>query len=107
MTARPLFDSDNPASRPSSHELHLRLRHARGSYVHKLVLALVRQARGWLQPLAMRGARMAIRFAKEWYCRRAIRALHRFDDRLLADMGISRADIEMVVRHGRADHSLP
>src|SRR5215510_1393412 len=45
-----------------------------------------------------RGAVAAIAAAKE---RRAIRELQSFDGRTLADIGITRGEIEFAVRHGR------
>ena len=45
-----------------------------------------------------RGAVAAIAASKE---RRAIRELHTFDGRTLADIGITRGEIEFAVRHGR------
>jgi uncharacterized protein YjiS (DUF1127 family) len=36
-----------------------------------------------------------------WQARRATRKLEGLDDRMLGDIGISRADIDRVVRHGR------
>ena len=37
----------------------------------------------------------------EWLMRCVIRELHQLDDRTLADIGITRCEIEYAVRHGR------
>jgi hypothetical protein len=39
--------------------------------------------------------------AHELYLRNATRTLQQFDDRILADIGLRRAEIEHVVRNGR------
>ena len=57
-------------------------------------MQLIKHAFGSL----LRGTVAAIAASKE---RRAIRELHSFDGRTLADIGITRGEIEFAVRHGR------
>ena len=44
---------------------------------------------------------LARRLAHELYLRSATRTLQKFDDRILADIGLRRGEIEHVVRNGR------
>ena len=55
----------------------------------------------WLSALGTLGTRLARNLADEWLLRRAIHELHQLDDRTLADIGITRREIEYAVRHGR------
>lgn len=55
----------------------------------------------WLHALVLWSARMGVGLAAERRRRRAIRELQQFDDNTLADIGISRGEIEYAVRHGR------
>jgi uncharacterized protein YjiS (DUF1127 family) len=45
--------------------------------------------------------KLASRAARELYLRNATRTLQQFDDRILADIGLRRAEIEHAVRNGR------
>ena len=45
--------------------------------------------------------KLAGRVARELYLRNATRTLQQFDDRILADVGLRRAEIEHAVRNGR------
>ena len=45
--------------------------------------------------------KLARRAARELYLRNATRTLQQFDDRILADIGLRRAEIEHAVRNGR------
>ena len=53
---------------------------------------------GWLAKLALRMIRQAGDRVETW---RGTRRLFAADDAMLKDIGISRGDIERVVRHGR------
>ena len=46
--------------------------------------------------------KLARHAAHELYLRNATRTLQQFDDRILADIGLRRAEIEQAVRNGRA-----
>ena len=54
----------------------------------------------WVRVLALRGVRLVRGLAAERSRRRAISDLQRFDDRSLADMGLTRGEIESAVRNG-------
>lgn len=54
----------------------------------------------WLRVLALRGTRWARGLAAKQRLRRAVRELHRLDDRMLADIGITRGEIGSAVRDG-------
>ncbi len=56
-------------------------------------------ARG-LRVLPSRGIPLVRDLATKWVLRRAMRELHRLDDRTLADIGVTRGEIESAVRHG-------
>ena len=64
--------------------------------IHCQESALERQGRkiGWL-------ARLLRRWRNMIETRRALRLLSATDDRMLKDMGISRGDVDLLVRHGR------
>jgi uncharacterized protein YjiS (DUF1127 family) len=66
------------------------------------VVALPRSSR---VPIGLRivlaTARLVRTIAVEFQHRRAIRHLHQLDDRMLADVGIRRSEIEPAVRTGR------
>ena len=56
-------------------------------------------ARG-LRVLPSRGIPLVRDLATKWVLRRAMRELDRLDDRTLADIGVTRGEIESAVRHG-------
>src|SRR5262245_65766293 len=54
----------------------------------------------WLRVLALRGTRRARGLAAQHRLRRAVRELHRLDDHMLRDIGVTRGEIESAVRDG-------
>ncbi len=63
----------------------------------------------WLSALGAWGTRLAHDLADERLLRSAIRELHQLDDRMLADIGITRGEVESAVRNGlptRLTHNL-
>jgi uncharacterized protein YjiS (DUF1127 family) len=54
----------------------------------------------WLRVLVLRGARWARGLAAKQRLRSAVRELQRLDDRMLADIGVTRGQIESAVRDG-------
>jgi uncharacterized protein YjiS (DUF1127 family) len=55
----------------------------------------------WVRVLAVAGVRLVRGLAAERRRRRAVFELQRFDDRSLADMGVTRGEIESAVLSGR------
>lgn len=58
----------------------------------------------WLRIFALKGVRLVRGLAAERKRRKAVFELQGFDDRSLADMGVTRGEIEFVVRNGRTRH---
>ena len=54
----------------------------------------------WLRVLALRATRRARGLSAQHRLRRAVRELHRLDDRMLRDIGVTRGEIESAVRDG-------
>ncbi len=99
----------NGLRRTSSYQPYIRAAHrARSAEVHRLLgiagRGIAAAARVMVSPLA----RTMRWLARERRLRAARRELHAMDDRLLADMGITRHDIDEVVRNGKpAQHAAP
>jgi uncharacterized protein YjiS (DUF1127 family) len=85
----------------SFYEIERFARRERGRFLGVWMRDMARKCAQWIRELAREGVRLARRHVAEQRRRSAIRVLHGLDDRILADMGISRGEIEFVVRNGR------
>lgn len=92
----------NGLRRNSPYQPYIRAAHrARSAEVHRL-LGIAGRGIGAAARLLVSPLARAVRWlAREQRLRAARRELHAMDDRLLADMGITREDIDQVVRHGK------
>jgi uncharacterized protein YjiS (DUF1127 family) len=86
---------------PSSYELHRQAQRDRNLVMNALLRSAIHDFVKWLTVLARGAVKLTGELADEQRRRREIRALLRFDDRALADMGVGRSEIESVVRSGR------
>ena len=96
-----MFEFETAMTRPSAHELHRRARREQARMVNALVGSAASKLSDWLGNLARNGARFARAVAAERRLRRDIRTLQQLEERALRDMGLSRGEIERVVRYGR------
>jgi uncharacterized protein YjiS (DUF1127 family) len=91
----------NPIETISSHQLMRWAHQARAALMaHYLRSAAIYLATSLGDCMRYFG-KLARRVAHELYLRNATRTLQQFDDRILADIGLRRAEIEHVVRNGR------
>lgn len=74
--------------------------------VNILVGSGVRKLTAWLTNPILRAAKITPALVAEWRVRRDIRTLRQFGDRTLQDMGLTRGEIEHVVRNGRRWHAM-
>jgi uncharacterized protein YjiS (DUF1127 family) len=58
----------------------------------------------WLRVLGVLSIRLARDLAAKRLLRSIIRELHQLDDRMLADIGITRGEVESAVRNGLPTH---
>jgi len=79
-------------------EQHARIK--RNLVIEACVRGTMRAFTQWLRGLARRSARLARDLAAKRRLRSAVRQLHRLDDRMLADIGVTRGEIESAVRDG-------
>src|SRR5262249_58204964 len=77
-------------------EQHARIK--RNLVIDACVRGTMRAFTQWLRGLARRSARLARDLAAKRRLRSAVRQLHRLDDRMLADIGVTRGEIESAVR---------
>jgi uncharacterized protein YjiS (DUF1127 family) len=99
-----MLTTETSLPRPPIYEAELRARHERNLLAHALAHRLAATVSRWLGSLAHKGVQQMRRFANERCQRRAIRTLNKLDDRMLADLGLCRGDIENVVRYGPPWH---
>ena len=98
-----MFNFQPFPSRPSSYELHLCARRARGQAIGMLSRHTVSKFADWLCMLIYNGGvRLARYLTAEYRLRRDIRMLRQLQDRELSDMGLGHSEIEYVVRRGRS-----
>lgn len=101
-----MFEFETAMSRPSAHELQRQARREQARLLNALIGGGARKLADLLGGLAHRGAQLTRAFAAEWRLQRDIRTLRRFGDRKLQDMGLTRGEIEHVVRNGRRWHAM-
>ena len=101
-----MFEFETGMSRPSAHELHRQARREQARVVNALIGSAARLLADWLATPARSGTKIVHALAAEWRLRQDIRALRQFGDRTLRDMGLTRGEIEHVVRNGRRWHTM-
>ena len=101
-----MFEFETSMSRPTAYELHRRARREQSEAVTVLAHSVAHKLTQWVGTLAGSGIRLTGALAAEWRLRRDIRTLRQLGDLALRDMGLTRGEIEHVVRHGRRWHAM-
>ena len=101
-----MFEFETSMSRPTAYELHRRARREQSEAVNALARGVARKLTQWVGTLAGSGIKLTGTLAAEWRLRRDIRTLRQLGDLALRDMGLTRGEIEHVVRHGRRWHAM-
>ena len=96
-----MFERDKSVPFPSFMEIERQAGLERDRIIRAYVRGTARAFGQWIGALIAAGTRLVGWLAAESRRRRAIRELHRLDDRTLADIGLSRSLIEYTVSHGR------
>jgi uncharacterized protein YjiS (DUF1127 family) len=96
-----MFEFETSMSRPTAYELHRRARREQSEAVNALARSAMRKLAQSVRTLVGNGIRLARTLAAERRLRRDMRVLHALEDRALRDMGLTRGEINRVVRHGR------
>ena len=101
-----MFEFETSMSRPTAYELHRQAQRSQSEAVSGFVVSAARKLTQWIGTLAGNGVNLTRTLAAEWRLRRDIRTLQQLGDRALRDMGLTRTEIEHVVRHGRRWHAM-
>jgi uncharacterized protein YjiS (DUF1127 family) len=91
----------NPIEPLSSYQLMRWARQERDALMASYLQSVAIYLATLLGDCARYFGKLARRAAHELYLRNATRTLQQFDDRVLADIGLRRAEIEQAVRNGR------
>ena len=94
-------DHTDPTLQPSFYEIERQAQHERSIVINALMQATARGFATWLRVIGRVGGRVLRRLVADGVWRSRIRALQRLDDRVLADIGVPRGEIEFAVRGGR------
>jgi uncharacterized protein YjiS (DUF1127 family) len=96
-----MFDHTDPTRRLSSYELERWAHHERNLVIQAYLWSAAGSIATSLNAVIRVCGRLVRRLADEQRARSDIRALQRFDDRTLADIGLRRDEIDYIVRNGR------
>ncbi len=95
-----MFERDNSIPLFSFFEVEAQVRTKRAVVIEACARGTMHAFARWLRVLVLRSARLVRGLAAEGRLRGAMRELGQLDDRTLADMGVTRGEIESVVRDG-------
>ncbi len=95
-----MFDRDNSVPPFSFFEVEAQARMKRALVIEACARGTMHAFARWLRLLALRSTRLVRGLAAEGRLRGAMRELGQLDDRTLADMGVTRGEIESAVRDG-------
>lgn len=96
-----MVTNDKSTPRLSSYDVERQIRIERNLAISAFLRDVVRALARRLYSLALWSIGLVRRLAAEGRRRRPVHQLQRFDDRTLADIGVTRGEIEFVVRNGR------
>jgi uncharacterized protein YjiS (DUF1127 family) len=96
-----MYDFSDPKSRPSSYAFARQAHAERTLLMQSYLRSAARGLAVLISGLAEKVVKLAERMAAEQRLRRDMRALQKFDDRTLADIGVSRGAIEYLLRKGQ------
>jgi uncharacterized protein YjiS (DUF1127 family) len=95
-----MFERNNSVPLSSFVQAERLARVERALVIKACMRGTTRRFAEWLRVVGVLSVRLARDLAAKRLLRSAIRELHQLDDRMLADMGITRGEIESVVRNG-------
>jgi uncharacterized protein YjiS (DUF1127 family) len=95
-----MFERNNPVPLSSFVQAERLARVERGLVIKACMRGTMRRFAEWLRVLSVLSIRLARDLAAKRLLRSAIRELHQLDDRKLADIGITRGEIESALRNG-------
>ena len=104
-----MFKTSNSVPLSSFLQAERQTRSERSFVIRTCMHGTMRRFADWFRFLSLRTLRLARHLAVERLVRTAIRELDQLDDRTLADIGITRGEIEGAVRNGlatRGSHEL-
>src|SRR5258706_14215453 len=95
-----MFERNNSVPLSSFVQAERLARVERDLVIKACMRSTMRRFAEWLRVLGVLSVRLARDLAAKRLLRSAICELHQLDDRMLADIGITRGEIESVVRQG-------
>jgi uncharacterized protein YjiS (DUF1127 family) len=96
-----MFDRTNPPPRLAFYEIERRARLERNTRIAACLRSAATATVAVFRDFARACIRLAHRIAADRRLRNDMRAFQKFDDRMLADIGVCRGEIEYIVRYGR------
>jgi uncharacterized protein YjiS (DUF1127 family) len=89
-----MFETRTSGVPPAFEEMRIGVARERSRLVSTLASSTAHEFAQWLRVLAASTGKLAQSLASAWSCRCDVRTLQRFDDRMLADIGLGRGEID-------------